>query len=149
MKEKFGQDKMKTELEFIVCKDSLKSGYDFLVIFQSKEIKIHLLYEAYKSLLKNVLFDICEPDGLKTYTTPVIVLRRNETRRAKMRRTVRRRRRDTRRRTRRRRDERLQRRKERRRILASVHVRRRQKIRLPSFYEVSYTDILNYISNNM
>ena len=31
MKEKFGPDKMKTELEFIVCKDSLKSGYDFLV----------------------------------------------------------------------------------------------------------------------
>ena len=69
MKKKFGPDKMKTELEFIVCKDSLKSGYDFLLIFQSKEIKIHLLYEAFKSLLKNVLFDICEPDGLKTYTT--------------------------------------------------------------------------------
>ena len=60
---------MKTELEFIVCKDSLKCSYDFLVIFQSKEIKIHLLYEAFKSLLRNVLYDICENEGLRTATS--------------------------------------------------------------------------------
>ena len=69
MKEKFGRDKMKTELEFIVYKDSLKSGYDFLVIFQSKEIKIHLLYEAFKGLLRNVLYDVCEREGLGTATS--------------------------------------------------------------------------------
>ena len=69
MKEKFGPDKIKTELEFIVCKDSLKSGYYFLVIFQSKEIKIHLLYEAFKGLLRNVLYDICESGGLRTATS--------------------------------------------------------------------------------
>ena len=69
MKEKFGPEKLKTELEFIVCQDCLKSGHDFLLIFQSKEIKIHLLYEAFKTLLKNVLYDICEADGLRTYTT--------------------------------------------------------------------------------
>ena len=96
------------------------------------------------------------PRGTRDITKirrPVLVLRRNETKRAKMRRrerrTARRRRRDTRRRTRRRRDERLQRRKERRRILASVHVGRRQENRLLSLHEVSYTDILNNISNNM
>merc|ERR1712080_44572 len=45
-KEMFGAKKVHTELEFIVCRDGLKDGYDFLRIFQSKEIKIHLLYEA-------------------------------------------------------------------------------------------------------
>ena len=68
MKEKFGPDKIKTELEFIVCQDSLKSGHNFLLIFQSKEIKIHLLYEAFKGLLRNVLYNVCESEGLWTAT---------------------------------------------------------------------------------
>ena len=68
MKEKFGTDRAQTELEFIVCQDCLKSGHDFLLIFQSKEIKIHLLHEAFKSLLRNVLVDVCEIEGLRTAT---------------------------------------------------------------------------------
>ena len=56
---------MDTELDFLVCQNVLKDGYHFLRIFQSKDIKIHLLYEAFYSLLKNVLVDICEPAGLR------------------------------------------------------------------------------------
>ena len=65
----FGTDRAQTELEFIVCQDCLKSSYDFLLIFQSKEIKIHLLYEAFKGLLRNVLYDVCESEGLRTATS--------------------------------------------------------------------------------
>ena len=43
----------------------LRDRYDFLRIFQSKDIKIHLLIEAFYSHLKNVLVDICEPAGLR------------------------------------------------------------------------------------
>ena len=64
----FGTDRAQTELEFIVCQDCLKSGHDFLLIFQSKEIKIHLLHEAFKSLLRNVLVNVCEIEGLWTAT---------------------------------------------------------------------------------
>ena len=48
-----------------MCQNVLKDGYNFLRIFQSKDIKIHLLIEAFYSHLKNVLVDICEPAGLR------------------------------------------------------------------------------------
>ena len=51
-----------------MCQTVLKDGYDFLRIFQSQDIKIHLLYEAFTSLLRDVLLDICEGKGLKTTT---------------------------------------------------------------------------------
>ena len=62
----FGEEKVDTELEFLVCQDVLKNGYDFSRIFQSQDIKIHLLYEAFTSLLRGVLLDICEGEGLRT-----------------------------------------------------------------------------------
>ena len=65
-KRMFGEEKVDTELEFLVCQTVLKDGYDFLRIFQSQDIKIHLLYEAFTSLLRDVLLDICEPEGLRT-----------------------------------------------------------------------------------
>ena len=71
----FGQYKAQTELEFIVCQDCLKSGHDFLLIFQSKEIKIHLLHEAFKSLLRNVLIYVCEIEGLRTTTEKKTTIR--------------------------------------------------------------------------
>ena len=61
----FLEEKVDTELDFLVCQNVLKNGYDFLRIFQSKDIKIHLLYEAFTSLLRDVLVDICEPAGLR------------------------------------------------------------------------------------
>merc|ERR1712080_55174 len=68
-KKMFGEQKVHTELEFIVCQDGLKDGYDFLRIFQSKEIKIHLLYEAFNSLIRKTLISVCEITGIRTTTT--------------------------------------------------------------------------------
>ena len=60
----FLEEKVDMELELVVCKHLLKEGYDFLRIFQAKEVKIHLLYEAFNNLLKDVLIEICELEGL-------------------------------------------------------------------------------------
>ena len=54
-----------TELQLVVSLICLKSGYDFLRIFQGKEVKIHLLYQAYRDLLFSVLVEICQPQSLK------------------------------------------------------------------------------------
>ena len=51
-----------TELQLVVSLSCLKSGYDFLRIVQGKEVKIHLLYQAYRDLLFSVL---CQPQSLK------------------------------------------------------------------------------------
>ena len=37
---------IKTEVELLVSLNCLKSGFDFLKIFQGKEVKVHMLYEA-------------------------------------------------------------------------------------------------------
>ena len=56
---------MKTEFNLMVSYCCLKPGHDFLVIFQGKCVKIHLLYAAYERLLKEVLVEICEAGSLK------------------------------------------------------------------------------------
>ena len=63
-KKAFGDEIIDTELELVVFQNILKPGYDFLRVFQSKEVKIHLLYIAYKELLADILLEICEPQGL-------------------------------------------------------------------------------------
>ena len=54
-----------TELKLVVGLRCLKAGYDFLRIFQGKEVKIHLLYQTYLDLLKEVLVEVCQPSSLK------------------------------------------------------------------------------------
>ena len=54
-----------TELKLVVGLRCLKAGYDFLRIFQGKEVKIHFLYQAYMDLLKEVLVEVCHPSSLK------------------------------------------------------------------------------------
>ena len=56
---------IKTEFNLLVSYCCLKPGHEFLVIFQGKNIKIHLLYAAYERFLKEVLVDICETGSLK------------------------------------------------------------------------------------
>ena len=53
------------ELQLILARSCMKEGYDFLKIFQSQEVKIHLLYDAYYNLLRNILLEICAPSSLK------------------------------------------------------------------------------------
>ena len=65
----FGEKKVQTELDFLMCQDGLKSGRNFLLIFQSKEINIHLLHKACNSLIRNALVSVCEIGGFRTATS--------------------------------------------------------------------------------
>ena len=56
---------VETEFKLLVSLHCLKPGYDFLRIFQSKDIKVHLLYEAYLNMLKEVLLEICDSHSLQ------------------------------------------------------------------------------------
>ena len=66
LKKSFGVPKeaILTEIELIVARDSLKLPHDFLRIFQAEDVKIHLLYDAMKELLRSTLQEIAEPAGL-------------------------------------------------------------------------------------
>ena len=66
MKKALGEQSiMKTEFDLMVSYCCLKPGYEFLLIFQGKSVKIHLLYAAFEKLLKEILIEICEPESLK------------------------------------------------------------------------------------
>ena len=52
------------ETNLLVAKDCLKNSYDFLRIFQSGSVKIHILYSGMKDLLRQTLLEIVEPSAL-------------------------------------------------------------------------------------
>ena len=56
---------LSTEFHLLLSYCCLKPGHKFLLIFQGKSVKIHLLYDAFEKLLKEVLLEICEPVSLK------------------------------------------------------------------------------------
>ena len=55
---------LNNELELSVARECMKPIYDFLRIFQSQEVKIHLLYEGMKEILRNILLEIVEPSSI-------------------------------------------------------------------------------------
>ena len=56
---------IKTEFNLMLSYCCLKPGHDFLVIFQGKCVKVHLLFAAYERMLKDVLLEICDIGSLK------------------------------------------------------------------------------------
>ena len=56
---------MLIQIKLLIARDSLKPGYDFLRIFQSGSVKIHLVHDSMKLLLRETLLEIVEPVALK------------------------------------------------------------------------------------
>ena len=56
---------LQTEIELLVAADTTKPGYEFLKIFQSPDVKIHLLYNGYQELLKSAMLQIVHPASLR------------------------------------------------------------------------------------
>ena len=53
------------EVQLNIARESMKLSFDFLRIFQSGEVKIHLLFDSMKELVRTNLHEIVEPAALK------------------------------------------------------------------------------------